>query len=108
MGSMAVMALSTIAAAALSMALTPSQSSQGSVDYSALRQIEEEKSADAAAQRAEQAEAKRREELRVQSMYGQDVLTSDSGDDDDLTVKEAVLGDKDDDREGTESSTGVV
>lgn len=108
MGSMAVMALSTIAATALSMALTHSQSSQGSIDYSALRQIEDEKSADAAAQRAEQAEAKRREELRVQSMYGQDVLTSDSGDDDDLTVKETVLGDKDDDREGTGTSTGVV
>ncbi len=101
MGSMAVMAISALAGTALSMALTPSQSSQGSIDYSALRQIEDEKSADAAAQRAEQAEAKRREELRVQSMYGQDVLTSDSGDDDDLTVKEAVLGDKDDDREGT-------
>ena len=100
MGSMAVMALSTLAGAALSMAMTPSQSNQGSIDYSALRQIEEEKSADAAAQRAEQAEAKRREELRVQSMYGQDVLTSDSGDDD-LTVKESVLGDQYDDREGT-------
>ena len=99
--SMGVMALASIAGTAASMVMTPSQSSQGSVDYNALRQIEEEKSAEAAAQRAEQAEAKRREELRVQSMYGQDVLTSDSGDDDDLTVKEAVLGDKDDDREGT-------
>ena len=98
--SLLTQAVSAIAGTALGYLFTPGQSEQGSVDYAALRRIEEEQSADAAAQRAEQAEAKRREELRVQSMYGQDIMTSDTGDDDELTVKETVLGDKDDDREG--------
>ena len=93
--------VSALIGTGLGLLLTPGESNQGSIDYAALKRIEDEKSADAAEQRAKQAEAKRREELRVQSMYGQDIMTSDHGDDDDLTVKETVLGDKDDDREGT-------
>ena len=99
---MLTQAVSALAGTGLGLLMTPGESSQGAIDYAALRQIENEKSAEAAEQRAKQAEARRREELRVQSMYGQDVLTSDSGDDD-LTVKQAVLGDQDDDREGSES-----
>ena len=87
------------AGTAASYALTPKAPSQDMTNYDLLRQTQEQADAESAAAKARQEEAKRREELRTQQMYGQDVKTSETGANV-LDIKETTLGE--DDKEDTE------
>lgn len=105
---LAIGALSMLAATAVSYAMTPTAPTQDMTDYDALRRTQEQADAEAEAQKQQQLEAKKREELRMQQMYGRDIKTSETGVDD-LAVKNQVLGSKDDkDAPVVEDSQKVV
>lgn len=89
--SMAAGALAMVATTALSYALTPKSPSMDMTNYDMLRQTQAEADAESEAAKARQDEARRREELRTQQMYGQDIKTSEVGAKD-LDVKETTLG----------------
>ena len=105
---LAIGALSMIASTAISYAMTPSTPSQDLTDYDMLRRTQEQADAEAEAQKQQQLEAKKREELRMQQMYGRDIKTSENGVED-LAVKNQVLGSKDDENApAVEDSERVV
>lgn len=82
----------------LSYAMTPKDAGGDVTNYDLLRKTQEQADADAAEAKARQDEAKRREELRTQQMYGQDIKTSERGANK-LGVKEQSLGSGDSDGE---------
>ena len=92
--SMFISAASMVVGTALSYAMTPKSPSQDLTNYDLLRQTQEEADAEGEAAKARQSEAKRREELRTQQMYGQDIETSERGANI-LDIKETTLGDSD-------------
>ena len=94
---MAISALSMLAATAVSYAMTTTAPTQDLTDYDALRRTQEQADAEAEAQKQQRLEAKKREELRMQQMYGRDIKTSETGTED-LAVKNQVLGSKDDEK----------
>ena len=109
--SMVTQAVSTIAGGLLSYALTPSRPSvtidntnwnmlqqmQQMQQQELLRRTQEQADPDGDEARARQEEAKRREELRQQQMYGYDVITGDAGADTSrIGVRNQVLGADDD------------
>lgn len=90
----------SLLAGALSYAMTPKAPSMDMTNYDLLRQTQEQADAESDAAKARMEEARKREELRMQQMYGQDIKTSDVGADvDSIGVKNQVLGDQDDDTE---------
>lgn len=95
---MLVSAALMAAGTAASYAMTPKAPSQDMTNYDLLRQTQEQANAESEAARARQEEAKRREELRTQQMYGQDIKTSETGSNV-LDVKDSTLGDDKDDTE---------
>lgn len=88
------------AGTAASYAMTPKAPMQDTTNYDLLRQTQQEADAESEAAKARQSEAQRREELRVQQMYGQDIHTSERGSNV-LDIKETTLGSSDSD-ESTE------
>lgn len=96
--SMAIGAASMLAGSLISYALTPKSPSQDMTNYDLLRQTQEQADAESEAAKARQDEARRREELRTNQMYGQDIKTSENGAKE-LDVKEATLGSDDEDTE---------
>ena len=82
------------AGTAASYAMTPKNPSMDMTNYDLLRQTQQEADAESEAAKARQLEAKRREELRTQQMYGQDIKTSENGANV-LDVKETTLGEED-------------
>lgn len=98
MAAMAISAAAMVAGTALSYAMTPKAPSQDLTNYDMLWNAQEEADADNEAAKARQSEAKRREELRTQQMYGQDIKTSERGANV-LDIKETTLGDTDEDTE---------
>ena len=84
-----------LAATAVSYAMTPTTPTQDLTDYDLLRRTQEQADVEAEEQKQQRLEAKKREELRMQQMYGRDIKTAETGVDD-LAVKNQVLGSKDD------------
>jgi len=84
-----------LAATAVSYAMTPTAPTQDLTDYDMLRRTQEQADAEAEEQKQQRLEAKKREELRMQQMYGRDINTTETGVKD-LAVKNQVLGSKDD------------
>lgn len=96
--SMAIGATTMLAGSLLSYALTPKAPTQDMTNYDLLRQTQQQADADASEAKARQDEARKREELRTQQMYGQDIKTSDRGASA-LDIKETTLGSSDNEEE---------
>lgn len=86
-------ALSAVTTAA-SYLMTPRAPMQDMTNYDLLRQTQEQANAESEAAKARQDEARRREELRTQQMYGQNIKTSENGANV-LDIKETTLGEDD-------------
>lgn len=93
---MAISAVTALVGGLLSYAMTPKAPTQNMTNYDLLRQTQQQADAESEAAKARQDEARRREELRTQQMYGQDIKTSEVGAKA-LGVRETTLGADDDD-----------
>lgn len=95
--SMATQGISMLAGTALSYWLSPKSPGTDSTNYSLLMQTQRQADLEAEEAKAAREEAKKREELRMQQMYGRDIHTSEVGaDTDKVGVRNQVLGSKDD------------
>lgn len=83
---------SMVVGSLVSYAMTPKSPSYDATDYQMLMETQKQASAESDEAKARIEAARKREELRQQSLQYQDVLTSDSGDDSDLAVTDSVLG----------------
>ena len=97
-----------LASSLISYAVTPKSPSMDMTNYDLLRQTQEQADTESAAAKARIEEARKREELRTQQMYGKDIMTSEVGADvDKVGIKNQVLGNKDDTDDTEDSSKAV-
>lgn len=83
----------TLAGTAASYLSTPKTPQMDMTNYDLLRQTQEQANAESEAAKARMEEARKREELRQQQMFAQDILTSETGADvGKIGVKNQVLG----------------
>ena len=100
---MFVQAGSMIVGSLLSYALTPKSPTVDMTNYDLLRQTQEQANAESDAAKARIEEARKREELRQQQLFGQNIMTSDVGADTDrIGFRKQVLGKTDDDDDSLE------
>ena len=84
-------AMSLVGAGA-SYLMTPKSSNMDTTNYEMLAETQRQANEESDAAQARIEEARKREELRQQSLQYSDVLTSDSGDDSNLNKTTGVLG----------------
>ena len=99
---LAIGAAAFLASSLVSYAVTPKSPSMDMTNYDMLRQTQQQADTESEAAKARIEEARKREELRTQQMYGKDIMTSEVGADvDKVGIKNQVLGNKDDTEEGS-------